>query len=119
MCDSFKSAEVSPWKATREKIRDPTPGSSISATGVWRQVTTPLESDRSRKLHPAILGMGPIRIGRTESNRRIHKSERPKPVDDGQGREGFVRSLLTELLAALTSIPPTGEGLSPLMRLTN
>jgi len=41
---AFEGVEVSPRKATKEKICDPTPGSSIRTTGVCGQVTTPLES---------------------------------------------------------------------------
>ncbi len=37
-----------------------------------------------------------------------------KCVCDGQGTEGLVRSLFTQFLPALTSIPPTGGGLSRL-----
>ena len=55
-------------EATKEKICDPTPGSSISTAGVWGQVSSPLESIEEGELYPAIPGMGPIRIGRTDSS---------------------------------------------------
>jgi hypothetical protein len=41
--------------------------------------------------------------------------ERSKFVSDGQGMEGLVRLLFTQLLPALTSIPPAGAGLSRLV----
>jgi hypothetical protein len=46
---------VSPSWATNEKICAPISGSSISTTGAWGQVTTPLESIEEGELDPAIL----------------------------------------------------------------
>jgi hypothetical protein len=47
-------------------------------------------------------------------NKPYHLGQGRTSRNDGQGTEGLVRLLFTQLLPALTSIPPTGCGLARL-----